>query len=105
MKKIFLPLFLLFITISLRSQQLLITFSKEKNQFMRDMNTFMTSNKMEQNVNCMNAFEKMVKEGKVPDTWFEKIARDCNSMTGRNMSPFTHFVPFLNAIMNAAQTK
>jgi len=38
----------------------------------------------------MNVFEKAVKDGKVPDTWFEKMALDCNSMSGRNMTPFTH---------------
>ena len=105
MKKILLPVILLITCFSLQAQQLLITFSKDKAQFMKDMNSFMTSNKMEQNINTMNAFEKVVKEGKVPDAWFEKMAMNCNSMTGRNMTPFSHFIPYLNAVMNAAQTK
>lgn len=72
---------------------------------MKDLNAFMTSNKMEQNINTMNAFEKVVKEGKVPDAWFPKMAMNCNSMSERNMTPFTHYIPYLNAVMNAAQTK
>ena len=105
MKKFLLPLILVLITYSLEAQQLLITFSKEKAQFVKDLNSFMTSNKMEQNVNAMNAFEKAVKEGKIPDAWFEKMAINCNSMVERNMTPFSHFIPYLTAVMNAAQTK
>ncbi len=105
MKKFLLPVILLSLTFSLQAQQLLITFSKEKAQFVKDLNAFMTSNKMEQNVNAMNAFEKAVKDGKVPDAWFEKMAMNCNSMSERNMTPFSHFIPYLTAVMNAAQTK
>ncbi len=105
MKKFLLPVILLSFTFSLQAQQLLITFSKEKAQFVKDFNAFMTSNKMEQNINAMNAFEKAVKDGKVPDAWFEKMAMNCNSMSERNMTPFSHFIPYLNAVMNAAQTK
>ncbi len=105
MKKFLLPVILLSLTFSLQAQQLLITFSKEKVQFVKDLNAFMTSNKMEQNINAINAFEKAVKDGTVPDVWFEKMAMNCNSMSGRNMTPFSHFIPYLTAVMNAAQTK
>lgn len=105
MKKIVIPVLLLMVVAGAQAQQLLITFSKEKAQFMRDMNSFMTANKMEQSVNTMNAFEKMVKDGKVPDAWFPKMAMNANSMTERNMTPFTHFIPYLTAVMSAAETK
>ena len=105
MKKLVLPLILLAITISLQAQQLLITFSKEKAQFTRDMGSFMNQSKMEQTTNCINAFEKMVKENKIPDTWFPKMAANCNAMTERTMTPFTHFIPYLNAVMAAANSK
>ena len=61
MKKILLSLFILALMNVANAQQLLITFSKEKAQFMKDLNAFMTSNKMEQNIKNMNAFEKVVK--------------------------------------------
>lgn len=105
MKKFLLPGLLLLFNVHLQAQQLLITFSKEKEQFMRDLNSFMTTNKMEQTVNAMNNFDKLVKAGKVPDTWFPKLAMNCNSMAERNMTPFTHFVPYLNAVANAATSK
>ena len=105
MKKFLLSLFILSAINIVNAQQLLITFSKEKAQFVKDINAFMTSNKMEQNINAMNAFEKAVKDGKVPDAWFEKMAMNCNSMSERNMTPFSHFIPYLTAVMNAAQTK
>lgn len=105
MKKLLLPVILFLFTMGLQAQQLLITFSKEKAQFVRDMSAFMTSNKMEQNVAAMNAFEKMVKENKIPDAWFPKLAANANAMSERNMSPFTHFLPYLNTVMNAANTK
>ncbi len=105
MKKFLIPVVLVCLSFGLQAQQLLITFSKEKAQFTRDMGTFMTANKMEQNVNAMNTFEKMVKDGKIPDTWFPKMADNANAMSERNMSPFTHFLPYLNAVMNAANTK
>ncbi|MBK7149118.1 MAG: hypothetical protein IPH78_09940 [Bacteroidetes bacterium] len=84
--------------------QLAVTFSKEKERFVKELSSFMTANKMEQTVNTANEFEKMVKDGKIPATWFERMAVTCNEMSGRQMSAYTHYNPYLQNVMYAAKT-
>ncbi len=86
------------------AQVTVMTFSKEQGQFVKDLNTFMTANKMEQCINTMNAFEKMNKDGKIPSAWFDKMSKTCGLMTERNMSAYTHFIPYLNTVMSAAKS-
>ena len=94
---------LLFFFVGAHAQQVTMTFSKDQGQFMKDLGSFMTANKMEQSINTMNAMEKVAKDGKIPAAWFEKMSKTCNLMAERNMSAYTHFIPYLNAIMGAAK--
>ncbi len=102
MKKNLLLLLAALLTGALQAQTVM-TFSKEQGQFMKDLNAFMTANKMEQCMNAMNAFEKMVKDGKIPAAWFEQMSKTSNLMTERNMSAYTHFVPYLTTVSSAAK--
>ena len=96
-------LLLLLATLGTRAQQVTMTFSKEPAQFIKDLNSYMTANKMEASVTAMNAMEKLAKDNKIPATWYDKMAKTCNLMTERNMTAFTHFVPYLNAVAGAAK--
>ncbi len=102
MKNIRLLFFCLSLVSAVRAQTVM-TFSNEPAQFIKDLSFFMTQNKMEVSITAMNAFEKLSKDGKLPSAWSEKMAKLCNQMTERNMSPATHFVPYLEAVGEAAK--
>jgi hypothetical protein len=103
MKKIQVIFFVLCCSLFAQAQ-LAVTFSKDKERFVKELSSFMTANKMEQTVNTANEFEKMVKDGKIPSTWFEHMAVTCNEMSGRQMSAYTHYNPYLQNVMYAAKT-
>lgn len=83
--------------------QLVVTFPKDE-KFIKELSSFMTANKMEQNISTMNDFEKMVKEGKITSAWYPYMALTCNTMAERQMSAYTHYNPYLKAVMAAAKS-
>ncbi len=103
MKRLIHVLFFFCFYLSLNAQ-LAVTFSKDKDRFIKELSSFMTANKMEQTINTVNSFEKMVKDGKIPSAWFDRMAVTCNVMSGRQMSASTHFNPYLQNVMNAAKS-
>jgi hypothetical protein len=102
MNKFLVLLFTAFLVGSVNAQ-LVITFSKEKDRFLKELNGVMTNGKIEKSVNTFNAFEKLTKEGKVPDGWFSALASTCNLMAERNMSALTHYEPYIEAVVFAAK--
>jgi hypothetical protein len=57
MKKIQVIFFVLCCSLFAQAQ-LAVTFSKDKERFVKELSSFMTANKMEQTVNTANEFEK-----------------------------------------------
>jgi hypothetical protein len=94
---------LLFFSLALQAQ-LITAFPPEKDKFLKELEQFMTASKIPQNQELMNNFQKLVKEGKINDTWIAEINTTSNLMAARLMSPATHFYSYLNAVVSAAQT-
>ena len=78
-------------------------FHDEPDKFMKDLEQFMINAKLEANVKTIEAMQKMVKDGKLTNTWLEKVAKTCNVMANTSMEPYPHFYNYLNAVMNAAK--
>src|SRR5688500_3192547 len=93
---------LLFLSCAATAQTTVMSFGKDPAVFVKDLNYFMSINRNDQNVVLMNAFEKMVKEAKIPTTWFEQMSKTCNTMAERNMTALAHYNPYLEAVMTAA---
>lgn len=102
MRKIILQL-LFIMAFAAMHAQVVMSFSKERERFLKELNIYMTTNKMEQNVQVMNDFDKVVKEGKINAVWAEQMAKTCNEMTSVNMSPLTHFNPFIKSVIACAK--
>jgi len=102
MKK-YLFLLIAFFLVEQSNAQLVVTFSKEKDKFLKELNGVMTNGKIEKSVNTYNDFEKLTKDGKVPDSWFSYLASTCNLMSERNMSALTHYQPYIEAVVLAAK--
>ena len=98
MRKFFIAIVCLLSVAALSAQQI-TSFPAEHDGFMKELEKYMTAGKMEANVKTMDEFSKMVKDGKIPSGWIDKIISTADLMIERSMSPYPHFNNYINTIM------
>ncbi|MFN8299926.1 MAG: hypothetical protein U0T75_12535 [Chitinophagales bacterium] len=93
---------LLIITCSVLSSkaQLATFFDKEPEKFTKELDQFMTAGKMQQNIEAVDEFKKLQKDGKVNAVWIEQMAKTANLMSERMMAPTPHFYSYLKAVIS-----
>ncbi|HWB61897.1 MAG TPA: hypothetical protein VG603_00195, partial [Chitinophagales bacterium] len=87
-----------FISIASLNAQQLNEFSTDHDKFMKELDQFLTSGKMEENVQAMDNFQKLVKDNKISASWLDKVIAMANVMRGHLMAPSPHFVAYINAV-------
>ena len=102
MRKFFIAIVCLLSVAALSAQQI-TSFPAEHDGFMKELEKYMTAGKMEANVKTMDEFSKMVKDGKIPSGWIDKIISTADLMIERSMSPYPHFNNYINTIMKASK--
>ena len=103
MRKLFIAVISLLSFAFLNAQQV-SSFSTEHDKYMKELEQYLTSGKLEANVKTMEQFSKMVKEGKISSGWLDKVIATSNLMAGRLMSPYPYFHNYLNAVINASKS-
>jgi len=103
MRKLFIVIVCLLSVAFVNAQQF-AQFDTEHGKFMKDLEQYMTTGKMEANVKLMDQFSKMVKDGKINSAWLDKIVVTTNIMIGKSMSPYPYFNNYLTTIINAVNS-
>ena len=75
------------------------SFSTDHDQFIKDLGHYVTASKAELNVQVMNDFEKMVKDGKLSSNALDQVIGTSNIMLSRAMAPNPYFCNYLNCVM------
>ncbi|MBL0310642.1 MAG: hypothetical protein IPP77_13510 [Bacteroidetes bacterium] len=91
----------LVLCLSLRAQTL-TSFPKDPDEFVKELDRFMTAGRADKNIEAIAAFKKMQKEGKISNTLIESMVTPCNAMLSRTMSPAPYYYNYINAVMNLA---
>lgn len=102
MKKLLFLAFAL-VMVSLANAQMVINFSAEPEKFVRELEQYMTMNKSPQNIERVDEWQKMMKQGKFNTAWIPAMVTTTNAMGARNMAPAPHFYQYLTAVVNAAK--
>jgi hypothetical protein len=79
-------------------------FSTEPNQFAKDIVAFMNTNGLPDCKLATDAFQKVLKDGKITEPQLKYMAATANVMRERNMPASPPFVNYLNAVVAFASS-
>lgn len=80
--------------------QTLTSFPKEPEDYLKELDRFMTAGKADKNMEVMSLFQKQRKEGKITDAVLTDMVKPSNAMLSRMMAPAPYFYNYLNTVMN-----
>lgn len=103
MRKIFVAVACLLSAVVLNAQ-MITSFPAEHDGYMKELEKYMTTGKLEANVKTFEEYAKLVKDGKISSGWVDKIISTSDLMLERSMSPYPYFHNYLSAIMSAAKS-
>ena len=95
--KLLLALFVLFASLPLSAQKL-TEFSENRSEFVKQMETFMTSSKRKVMQEVYEAFEEQFTGGAFTEEEFVLLRTTCNAMLGQKMSASPYFSNYLKSL-------
>jgi hypothetical protein len=84
--------------------QLVSSFSPEHDKFQKELTQFMTATKNDNNIQALEQFQKLIKDGKIASDQIDLIIGNANVMGSRMMSSYPYFYNYLTAVINAAKS-
>ena len=103
MKKLF--VFLVISSITISNSQLIKSFSKDDDKFIKEMNSFLGNTDKQQAKEIMDEFKEIWELYKFTDVQRKIIHTTCNRMLEKKCRPYPHFSTYLRSLIAYSKTE